>query len=185
MRNFVSPLLRESRRASILTRPLDYRAKLKQGGILLMATNHTEYYELNQWLSTDQVLRTDFNADNAKMDAALSEMTANIPKIVMGTYTGDGTESRTISLPFTPKAVFVCTQWGETGFSEPGHYCGYGGLALDGYPARISYTATGTTTVTEFISITETGFQVVCLEARGANAYSNYLNEVYHYIAIG
>lgn len=36
-----------------------------------MATNHTENYELNQWLATDQVQRTDFNADNAKIDAAL------------------------------------------------------------------------------------------------------------------
>ena len=37
-----------------------------------MATNHTANYELSQWLSTDQVLRTDFNADNAKLDAALA-----------------------------------------------------------------------------------------------------------------
>ena len=36
-----------------------------------MATNHTTNYQLNQWLSTDQVLRADFNADNAKIDAAL------------------------------------------------------------------------------------------------------------------
>ena len=37
-----------------------------------MATNQTANYDLNQWLSTDQVLRTDFNADNAKVDAALA-----------------------------------------------------------------------------------------------------------------
>ena len=37
-----------------------------------MATNQTANYDLNQWLSTDQVLRTDFNADNAKLDAALA-----------------------------------------------------------------------------------------------------------------
>ena len=36
-----------------------------------MATNHTTNYQLNQWEATDQVLRTDFNADNAKLDAAL------------------------------------------------------------------------------------------------------------------
>lgn len=36
-----------------------------------MATNHTINYQLNQWEPTDQVLRTDFNADNAKIDAAL------------------------------------------------------------------------------------------------------------------
>lgn len=36
-----------------------------------MATNYTTNYDLCQWESTDQVLRTDFNADNAKIDAAL------------------------------------------------------------------------------------------------------------------
>ena len=36
-----------------------------------MASNYTTNYQLNQWEATDQVLRTDFNADNAKIDAAL------------------------------------------------------------------------------------------------------------------
>ena len=31
----------------------------------------TQHYQLNQWAADDQVLRTDFNADNAKIDAAL------------------------------------------------------------------------------------------------------------------
>ena len=39
-----------------------------------MSTQKTEYYDLNQWLATDQVLRTDFNADNAKIDAALAAL---------------------------------------------------------------------------------------------------------------
>ena len=37
-----------------------------------MATNQTTNYQLNQWEPTDQVQRTDFNADNAKIDAALA-----------------------------------------------------------------------------------------------------------------
>ena len=36
-----------------------------------MASNQTTNYGLNQWEATDQVLRTDFNADNSKIDAAL------------------------------------------------------------------------------------------------------------------
>ena len=36
-----------------------------------MASNHTTNYNLNQWEGTDKVLRTDFNEDNAKIDAAL------------------------------------------------------------------------------------------------------------------
>ena len=44
-----------------------------------MATNHTEKYELNQWLPTDPVIRTDFNEDNAKIEAALHELWIDIP----------------------------------------------------------------------------------------------------------
>ena len=29
-----------------------------------MASGQTQYYELNQWEGRDQVLRTEFNADN-------------------------------------------------------------------------------------------------------------------------
>ena len=39
-----------------------------------MASNQTSNYGLNQWEATDQVLRTDFNQDNAKLDAALKAM---------------------------------------------------------------------------------------------------------------
>lgn len=34
--------------------------------------NHTSNYNLSQWDAEDKVLRTDFNADNAKIDAALA-----------------------------------------------------------------------------------------------------------------
>jgi len=36
-----------------------------------MASNYTEHYNLCQWEPTDQFVRTDFNEDNAKIDAAL------------------------------------------------------------------------------------------------------------------
>ena len=36
-----------------------------------MSTNHTTNYNLNQWEAADKVLRAEFNADNAKIDAAL------------------------------------------------------------------------------------------------------------------
>lgn len=41
-----------------------------------MATNHTANYNLNQWQATDPVLRTDFNEDNSKLDAALTTLNA-------------------------------------------------------------------------------------------------------------
>ena len=39
-----------------------------------MASGQTQYYELNQWEGRDQVLRTEFNADNARIDRALHEL---------------------------------------------------------------------------------------------------------------
>lgn len=36
-----------------------------------MASNHTEHYGLSQWERTDKVVMEDFNADNAKIDAAI------------------------------------------------------------------------------------------------------------------
>ena len=98
-----------------------------------MATNQTENYDRNQWLSTDQVLRTDFNADNAKLDAvlagladevsskadteALLQLQVTIPKLVVGTYVGNGEEgySYPCTLDFTdtlgrpPQLVLVRT----------------------------------------------------------------------------
>ena len=46
-----------------------------------MATNQTTNYQLNQWEPTDQVLRTDFNADNAKLDAALNALSDQVAKM--------------------------------------------------------------------------------------------------------
>ena len=38
--------------------------------------NYTENYQLNQWEQTDRVLMEDFNADNQRLDSALSTVTA-------------------------------------------------------------------------------------------------------------
>ena len=88
-----------------------------------MASNHTEHFSLNQWQADDQVLRTDFNEDNAKIDSALKDLAAAqaekadqtaldalaaevakkattaaleavraaVTKLVVGSYTGNGT----------------------------------------------------------------------------------------------
>ena len=83
-----------------------------------MATNHTTNYQLCQWEATDKVLRTDFNEDNQKIDAALKDNAdaisaeaaaraaalsslsqtvsgkaeaSAVPQTASGTYTGTGT----------------------------------------------------------------------------------------------
>ena len=38
-----------------------------------MPSNYTPNYNLNQWEAGDRVVHTDFNADNAKIDAALAK----------------------------------------------------------------------------------------------------------------
>jgi len=43
-----------------------------------MASNYTSNYGLCQWQASDKVLRTEFNADNAKIDAALNSMASSI-----------------------------------------------------------------------------------------------------------
>ena len=43
-----------------------------------MASNYTEHYDLCQWEATDQVQRTEFNADNAKIDAALNTLAGQV-----------------------------------------------------------------------------------------------------------
>jgi len=43
-----------------------------------MPSSYTPNYNLNQWEPDDRVLRTDFNADNLKIDAALGALSAGL-----------------------------------------------------------------------------------------------------------
>ena len=43
-----------------------------------MSTNHTPNYSLCQWEGADKVIRADFNADNAKIDAALAGLSGTL-----------------------------------------------------------------------------------------------------------
>ena len=47
----------------------------------------TTYYQLNQWDATDRVLRTDFNGDNAKIDAALHDLAGRGAVTQLKTFT--------------------------------------------------------------------------------------------------
>ena len=65
--------------------------------------NHTTNYQLNQWEKTDRIMMDDFNADNQKIDAALG----TIPKLAVGSYTGDGAAENTITLGFKPQLMII------------------------------------------------------------------------------
>lgn len=51
--------------------------------------NKTPNYDLNQWQGTDYPLRSDFNDDNSKIDAALKALADGKLNLTGGTLTGD------------------------------------------------------------------------------------------------
>lgn len=138
--------------------------------------NKTANFQLTQWEKTDRIMMEDFNRDNAAIDAALkanadavAAVQGAVPKIVFGTYIGDGADSRTIPLGFTPKAVLVTTAYGA--FFVP--YDTYGGLALENYDAEHGNK--------KAVHIIANGFTVYHASPCLVNAN----NTRYHYMAIG
>lgn len=175
-----------------------------------MASNHTEHFSLNQWQADDQVKRTDFNENNAKIDAALNDLSgglaekadqaaldalaaevakkattaaletvskklAAMPCLVTGTYTGDGTDSRLISLGFQPKALLVMREEGYSARPYTDDY--YGGLALPGKPVCLQ-TSYGTNYI---LTIESKGFRVYY--NRDRYILSNQKDTNYYYLA--
>ena len=139
-----------------------------------MASSYTEYFQLNQWAAEDKVLRAEFNEDNRKIDQALRALAGAVPRIVTGTYTGDGAESRLIDLGFAPKAIYVSTQAGNTYASAgSGHY---GGLALAGHPVQVNQYMV--------LEIEGTGIRVHFNRTEYFGIYSNVANTVYYYVAL-
>ncbi len=94
--------------------------------------NRTNNYNLCQWEETDRVQRTDFNEDNAKVDAAVKAVDrrvdglegskANVsalnalvsrvtaleqPRFYIGSYVGNGADTRTVSLPWSPVLLLL------------------------------------------------------------------------------
>ena len=68
---------------------------------------YTQNYQLPLWDKEDAVLRTDFNENNQKIDAALEALANEMPKVFAGSYVGDGTSDRVIQLPFAPKFAIM------------------------------------------------------------------------------
>lgn len=73
------------------------------------------------------------------LTASLNTLASSKAELVFGTYTGSAASpnwDQTISLGFTPKAVFIIDQFGRTGVSPYGSNRIYGGLVLPGYPLQ-------------------------------------------------
>ena len=88
----------------------------------LTAIEHAAESETNARTAVDADLQTDMNT----VKTTLTVKTA----CHFGTYTGDGTEKRTITLGYHPKAVLVFREGCYTGYSS----AIYGGLASENVP---------------------------------------------------
>lgn len=81
----------------------------------MSSTNKTANYNLNQWVSSDYFMMSDFNADNLAIDTAL----AGKANICTGTYTGNGTAGAaspvSLSFSFSPAIVVVSGPGGKDG----------------------------------------------------------------------
>lgn len=139
--------------------------------------DYTEHYQLHQWVPTDDFLRTDFNTDFAKIDAAIKgvETAANTAlagkadagatqaaletkaEIIHGSYVGNGAEAQQIQLGFKPRLVLIpADEW-------------YSFVAMEGFYSAL-------------MSVTETGFQVKYISIY--NFTPNAKGETYQYIAL-
>ena len=135
--------------------------------------SYTTHYGLHQWVPEDDFLRTDFNADLEKIDTALGEIAETADgkvSIVTGSYTGNSSSGRVITLGFTPTAVYLCSADGLAGYAEGSFYC-YGGLMVPNLPIKLEGQKAA--------EIVENGFKVY---------YSSYIqtngsSKVYYYIA--
>ena len=92
---------------------------------------HTTNFNLSQWAKTDRIRMADFNADNAKLDAALAARNCSV---YTASYTGTGELTFTIDFPRKPVAVFISRNDGAT-------FCSgfYGGTCVIGFNVMYGY----------------------------------------------
>ena len=135
-----------------------------------MATNHTTNYALNLWEPTDAFLREEFNENFQKLDEAT-------PHIATGTYQGNNEGERFLDLGFTPKAVYICTNYGCAYDSSGSNSFYLGGLIVAGGPLTGSGHIYG--------RIVEGGFKVYRISDGARTFATNQLTITYHYLAIG
>lgn len=72
-----------------------------------MSTNYTEHLGLSLWSADDPVLRTEFNANNNKLDSYIR----TLPQITVGSYVGTGTAGiespNRLTFSFKPLLVII------------------------------------------------------------------------------
>ena len=79
-----------------------------------MSTNYTEHLGLTLWEANDPVLRTEFNANNQKLDTVLGAM----PRIAVGSYVGTGDSGAAtpniLTFDFNPQLIIIAKDADES-----------------------------------------------------------------------
>ena len=144
----------------------------------------TSIYNLNQWVEDDRIQREDFNADNAKIEAALTN--AGNCRIAVGSYVGTGkygaSNPNTLTFDFEPQFLFLDTgtTWASTvnSRSVPMHFILYRNATS--FPTAL---ISGQNTLSW--NGNSVSWYYGTSHADGATAQHNAASKTYHYIAIG
>ena len=112
-----------------------------------MSTNHTANYQLNLWEAGDDFIRSEFNADNTKLDAALADLNIRKLDYVMGLYHGNQTANRVFDLGFRPKILIVKSQNDYRDYGYANEVCHVPVIVITGSQNR-------------FVTLLDNGFQI-------------------------
>jgi len=161
-----------------------------------MASNQTSNYKLNQWAAEDRIIREEFNEDNSKVEAALTELAntkatqaavnglsaqlankygSDHPYIVSGNYTGTGTTTITVTTGFKPSLVMLFNP-GASAAGDNTYLVGDGSAQL---LCTVSYSQDIKTDALQLVS---TGFTVNYQLSPNVSGF-NEEGQTYHYIA--
>ena len=138
-----------------------------------MSTNYTEHLGLTLWEANDPVLRTEFNANHTKLDAALKAL-SNAHGCVTGTYAGGALTDRVvIDASFRPSlAIIMCEHPSSSNSSDV--MCL---LAINNITARMCRSSSTIITIENLF--TDTGLTL--MESRSNKYGLNYTGRTYYY----
>ena len=145
-----------------------------------MSTNYTEHLGLTLWEADDPVLRTEFNANNQKLDRCIR----TLPRIAVGSYVGTGTSSavepNTLSFDFCP--MFVSVSADSAAALRPANFFIRGQSASSG----LSHSSGSGDTDNLVVNWTDNSVSWYCtLPGSAESRQLNQSGKTYYYFAIG
>ena len=124
-------------------------------------------------ITAEQTARESGDSALSGQISSLQTTVAQRARVVYGTYTGNGTENRAVSVGFAPKLVYICR-------TDAAYF--YGVLS----PMRTRLGGSGTRSSQYAARLTATGFTVSQSEAVDEDNYNlNRADTQYGYVAIG